>query len=447
MNSLQANEEPFDFSKYRVKNEALPTELPSQQGQSEEPFDFTKYKVKEPPTDLEEVGRHVTRTGSRITESVLGFPGDLYKFTKYLADKFPNTPKLLQREPSPIQKAGKYALESLPTSEKLKEFTSYLTSGFTDPQSANEELGDEIASLATVLISPSKAVGGFGSLLKTLGSATTKATVTKGSGKAAELFGATEPTKNKIELGTLLLTGLLSQKTANMFVSDQYKKAHSQIPSGTMLNTSGLATELQKVDQQLSKGISTPTKNEVRGALRELESKASGGAMEAQELIESYHNINERMTSKKLFDELNSTERKLLKNRYDLVKNEVGKGISAYGKTNPEFYKIWKGANEGFSTLAQSKGVSNFLQSKIGKLPQHLAGSIALDLFLGTPASTLALGTSYGAVKSGELLYRIAKSPTLRDHYMKVILEASNENLPGVIKNLEFLDKAIPKED
>ncbi len=208
-----------------------------------------------------------------------------------------------------------------------------------------------------------------------------------------------------------------------------------------MIPTQRLEKSLISLEEELAKGISTGTKNEVKNAVQELRAKASGGAMEADELVESFHNINERYTSKKLFDELSTSERKNLKHRYDKYKNEVGKEIADYGKENPEFYKQWKEANNGFAIIAQSKKVSNFLQSKLGSLPKHLAGTVAIELFLGHPNVAVGTVLGAGAVKTGELLYRIAKSPKLREHYLSVISEASKENLPAVIKNLEALQK------
>ncbi len=445
MNNQQVTDEPFDFSKYQVKNNSLPTEIPDKSLESQEPFDFNKYKVKEPPTKLEEAGRHVTRTGARITESILGFPGDFVGFAKYLESKLPGTPEIFKREPNYIQRQGKKALEAIPTSSDLKDMTSYLTSGFTDPQGAGEELSDEIASLATVLVSPAKAGQGLVPFLKNIGSSLLKSSAVKGSGKGAELLGADESTKSKVELATLFLSGFAGGKLADKFVGEQYKKARSAIPKGTMINTQGLAHSLREVDKELAKGVTTNTKNEVRSALGELKAKASGGAMEAEELVESYHNINERITSKKLFDELKSSEKKLLKSRYGMVQKEIGKEIGAYGQSNPEFYKPWLKANEGYSAIAQSRRVMDFLSSKKQMLPSHLLGSVAVDLFTGYPAAVGATVGGYGLIKTGELLARIAKSEALREHYMRVIMEAGNENLPGMIKHLNALDKEAKK--
>jgi hypothetical protein len=204
---------------------------------------------------------------------------------------------------------------------------------------------------------------------------------------------------------------------------------------------------LDNLSKDLSKGIGTPTKKEVLSAVDELRSKTSGGAFPADELVESYHNLNERINSKKLFDELNSSERKLLKHRYDQFKNKLNGEIKNYGKDNPEFYDQWLKANQAYATIAKSQKVSNFLESNIGKLPKHLAGTLAIELFLGYPRVAAGTLGGAGAIKTGELLYRIANSPKLREHYLNVIKESSKENLPAVIKNLNAMNKELNRKD
>lgn len=424
----------FDFSKYTVKNPELSQNQiqNNSENQSDESFAFEKYK---PTTKVQEIGRHAARTGARITETVLGFPGDLVKFTKYLGEKLPQPPAFLKKEPNFVQKAGKSILERLPSSQEIKDFTSYLTSGFTDPQSTREELGDDIVSLGTSLLIPSKDPIKFTSLLTALG----KSITAKFASAGTKYLGGSEGTQKAVEFGTLFLMGLINPNTASKFVADQYSQSRSKIPPQTMLSTTNLEKSLSALEQDLAKGISTSTKNEVKSAVSELKAKASGGAMPAEEVVEAYHNINERLTSKKLFDELNTAERKTLKHRYDLFKDAVNKEISNYGTYNPEFYNQWKKANAAYSTIAGSKAVSNFLQSKLGNIPKHLTGTVALELFLGHPQIAAATVGAAGAVKVGELLYRIGKNPTLRKHYLNVIKEAGNENLPAVIKNLNSL--------
>lgn len=444
MMNQQEVEEPFNFDRYLSKDQSsakMSSQENQQPSEQEQPFNFDKFIEKPPETTLQQFGRHTARIGSRVAETVTGFPGDMVNFVKFLGEKLPEPPEFLKREPNAIQKHGKKLLEKIPTSHDLKEMTSYLTSGFTDPQGAAEELGDDITSLATSLLLPGKDPTKFKNLLSSIG----LASLSKGAGKGAELLGATPNVQTATELGSLFLTSLLSKKTADAFVSDQYKQARSKIPSGTMLPTNRLESSLKSLETDLAKGISTPTKTEVKKAVEELRAKASGGAMEADEVVESFHNINERYNSKKLFDELNTSERKTLKHRYDKFKDEIATEISDYGKFNPEFYQQWKKANNAYATIAQSKKVSNFLQSKLGSLPKHLASTVAIELFLGHPQVAAATVGTAGAVKAGELLYRIGKSPKLREHYLNVIKEAGNENLPAVVKNLSALQKEADK--
>lgn len=446
MNNLQNSESTFNFDQYIVPNNAapdIPKESQNNESEKNEPFNFDTYLPKEPPSILQEFGRHVARTGARAAETVVGFPGDMINFARFLSEKLPKGPSFLEKEPNFVQKKGQELLGKLPSSQELKEFSSYLTSGFTDPQSAKEELGDDITSLATSLLIPSKDPTKFKSLLNAIG----LATVSKGVGKGIESLGGGVTEQAAGELGSLFLTGLLNAKTANKFVSDQFQQARAKIPTGAMVNTNRLKTSLISLEKDLSRGISTTTKTEVKNSVEQLRKKASSGRMDADEIVQSFHDINERINSKKLFDELHTSEKKILKHRYDEFKNEIVKEISDYGKSNPSFYKQWKDANNAYATIAQSKKVSNFLQSKLGSLPKHLTSTVAIELFLGHPKAAVATVGAAGAVKTGELLYRIGKSPKLREHYLNVIKEAGNENLPAVIKNLSALQEEADKMD
>lgn len=48
-------------------------------------------------------------------------------------------------------------------------------------------------------------------------------------------------------------------------------------------------------------------------------------------------------------------------------------------------------------------------------------------------------------MESWRIMTRIAKDPKLTEHYMKVLMEAGNENLPGMVKHLNALDKEVKK--
>ena len=429
--------EQFDFNKYRAKNDKIQPKENVPQQESEEPFDFSQYSSNPKNASFNEAKRHIARTASRVGETLVGMPGDFVKFIQNAANSLPKPPEFLNREPSFVQELGQKGLEKLPQSHELKEFSEKASGGLTKAQGTGEEIGDEIVSLASLLFNPVKDPTKVKSLLGALG----KASLAIGAGEGAELLGAGPKTKAATELGTLFLTGLIGKKSANQFVSEKYQNAKSKIPQGDIVESGRLVNGLDGLERELSRGISTPTKDEVLKPLKELREKAKGGGVLVEDLVQSYHDINEKASSKKLFDELSKPEKKILKHRYDLLKTEVNGAINNYGKRNPEFLKEWKEANGAYSTISRSKKVSKFLENEVGAMPKHLVGTLAFELLLGHPKLAAATLGAAGAVKSGELLYRIAKNPNLQRHYLSVIEAAGKENLPAVIKGMEAMNK------
>ena len=405
----------------------------------QEPIDWSQYLSEESQTPFQKFQRHAARTGSRVAETIVGLPGDIIQLAKFVSEKLPEPPEFLKREPSFLQKAGKKALESIPTSQDLKEISQELTKGYTAPQDEKEAFADDIVSLATSLALPTKNPTKIKNVLSSVG----KAVLAKTAGKGAEALGAEEGGQFAAEMGTLFLLGLKGAKSANKYVSEMYNDATEKIPKGTIVPTNKLTSKLTSVRNELEKGISTATKKEVLSAVSDLEKKSLRGHLEAEELVESFHNINEKMNAKKLFDEMGAGERKLLKHRYDLLKDAVRDDIKEYGKFNPSFYDQWEKANEAYATIKKSKTVSSYLESKLGKLPKHLATGIAVEIFLGYPKAAAATAGAAGAVKAGELLYRIASSKTLAKHYGGVIKAATDQNLPALINELNKLEEGL----
>jgi len=424
----------FDPSKYAVKNQG--SNVPEYEPDPD--FDPSRFAVQPDASATSEILRHAARTGSRIGESALGFIGDLNSLYKSGKQKLQEKAGV-SVEPNLAIKAFDYLMDQLPTSESLRQKSIQATGGYTAPKNAAEELGDDVTSLATALALPAKNPLKFMNLLKSVG----LAVGTKGAGEVSKVLGASPEVQFGTEMGTLALGTLLGSKTANQFVNGLYREARDSIPKGAMVNTGGLTQELSNVKTNLAKGVSTASKNEVMKVIDELGAKASGGAMEAEELVEAFHNINERMSSKKLFDELSKSEQRQLRQRYDLVKDSVRSTLKDYGNTNPEFYKTWEQANQGYATIQNSMRASRWIEKKIGSLPKHLALGLGAELLLGFPKTAAATVGSAGALKTGELLYRTMKSPALRKHYVKAISVASAQDAVAFQKELEALNKGL----
>ena len=387
-----------------------------------------------------ETFRFNTRNLSTAAASIAGIPGNTVQFAKWISSKLPDVPEFLKGDDTFVSSFGRNVLENIPTTEDIKQFNSRLTDGFVDPQNAIEEFGDEVLDLGVTLSVGNKDPSKLNKLINPI----TKAFAAKAARVGAEQLGAGEGGQAATEMGIITLMSLFDQKFASKYISEKYKSARSKLPENLMVNTFDLTNELEALETELSKGISTASKNEVRTALNELKAKASGGAIPADELIQTYHDINERMTSKRLFDDLSKSERRSLKHRYDNLRKAVGNNLNKLEENFPEFISEWREANQGFGTIAQSRKASNWVQSISKKLPKALAFGVAHTLF--NPSAAIGLTGGAAALKTSELIYRIAKSPTLRKHYLNTLQSALNENTAGYIKNLGQLEKGLKDE-
>lgn len=436
--------EQFDKSKYLV-NSSKPQSaslITSEPGK--EQFDPNQFIVRE-PSRLDEPIRHIARTASRIGETVAGFPGDFVKFVKFISEKLPSGPEFLKQKPTFVQEAGKKIIESLPGSEDIKKFSQNITKGYTAPQDEKEQFADDIVSLGTALAIPAKNPKSFIELGKTVAKSLGFATVAKGVGKGVELLGGEKGYQLAAELGTLMLGSFIKPGAVNQYISNLYSEARSQIPKGTMVSTRKLTSDLANVKNELKRGTSTPSKDAVIKQLEEVEKKAAGGAMELDDLAESFHSINENLTAKKLWDELGTSQKKITRTRFDKLRNAIRDTIN--DNPVPGFTEKWNAANEGLNMFYNSKRVGQYIQDNIKHFPAYLAGTLAVELFTGYPKTAAATLGAAGLVKSGEVMAQIARSKTLRKHYGSVMESALKENLPATVNNLKILNQELAKKD
>jgi hypothetical protein len=406
--------------------------------------ELTKIKSQEEST-TDKLKRGVARTGSRIAETIVGLPGDLLNLVSkgviYGAEKLKGEP-ISSKFKESLQETAPFKL--LPTSQKLKEFSEKATSGYTSPKSEGEEVGDELTELSTALFQPGKDPNKFIGLVKSVGKSLTKAAGALGAKEGAKQLGAAEGGQAAAEVGSLMLMSLLKPGTTNKYLSGLYQQAKAAVPKGSLVDTRKFLGSLGEVEKELEKGVSTATKNIVLKDLKELQTKAKAGQIPVEDLVQSFHDINETISAKNLFGELSKTEQKNLKIRFDKLKNTIRDELKDYGKKNPEFYEPWSKANEGYAVTAQSRRVSDFLNKNISKGLIGAGGTgLALKAFgisPSIPGSVIGTIGGLGALKSGELMYRISKSPALREHYNNVIKFAIEENVSAMNQALKRLD-------
>lgn len=411
---------------------------PEQQEQSQQSrFVFDEPK---PESMLQAAGRYITRSASRVGETVAGFPGDVVQLAKFVREK---TPKSLKREPTFVQKGLQTALEKLPTSQELKKAMSSWTSGYTDPKSGGEEFADEVVSDTASLL--------FGRKMPTKGGVITKIFkaakpffVSLGANLAkegVEVAGGEEKAQTYGKLGTMFLLEMTGRPSARALRGELYNKADALLPKDAAVSTVNLQKKLDALEKHLAKGGSAPSTTPVMTKVKELQDSIAGGKIPVDELRAYKRKINEIAAPL----EANKDVKKQLKKNIDSFRSVVSGEIKDYGRQNPEFYKAFSQAEEVHGAIENSNKVRDFIAKTLKENPKlSLLGS-AYGLFTAPKAVGVAL-PAYAAMETGALINRIYKSPTLRKHYLGVIKEALKEDVPAMTKNLQALNQSLKKE-
>lgn len=390
-----------------------------------------------------EIPRHAARTGSRVVETLAGLPGDIVDLLKtglgYGAEKIAGKPlpafrEALEKGPSSVQ-GDEFLPENIPSSREIREPIGKLTKGFTEPQSEKEELSDEIISDIASFAIPVKGKIPFA---RSIGTALASNLAKEGVKK----LGGKEGTQAATKLGTMFLAGLIGRGNVKNFAKNLYEKRDSLLPPGAEIESSRLVKSLEQTKRNLEKGVSTPNKNAVIKPIDEILNKSKSGMIKIEDLTAAQRDFNELMKDPALL--------KGAKKLFGPVKHDIAKSIETYGKSNPEFLKYHKEANEAFATIAESQKVSKKINQWIKSKPSLIA-SPALTLFEyqhpGAIIPTIAgAAAGYGVLKTGELLYRIGKSPVLQKHYLGVIKESLKDNATGTIRHLEKMNEELKKK-
>jgi len=416
---------------FEIQNQS--SEMPSL------PPGFILEKKGENKSILSEVGRHAARTGSRIVEAAVGLPSDILQSVDVGA-------KALEKSAGKIrEKIGLKPLISeerpkgLPGSQELKEFSQKIFGDIVTPQSKNESLIDDIVADATVLAIPVKGKIPF---IRSIGTAIAGNV----AGEGAKQLGLSEKWQTVAKLGAFFLSGLAGRGSVKKYWNNQYELADKAVPKGAKLEAFKLDRQLDKLGSELRKGgIETPSQRFVQKPLKDLQKTIRDGEMRVEDAIVAKKKINELRSG--LFEEVKGKGgQKYARTKINEIAKNLDETIENYGKENPQFYKHYKAANEAYSGFQQSKKVGNWIKRAIpyGKLGH---GSLFLLEAIFKPAILKGTLPALGALKTGELLARMFKNPTLRQYYGNLMKDAINENKAGFIKNIKGMEKEIEKKD
>lgn len=412
--------------KLKVKEKS--SALKPNEKEEEQEFPF------EAENDLErEEERARAQLTSRIGETIVGAPGDIYSFAKSLFGYDPET--------------------SLPTSKSLRETSEKATLGYTKPKNEFEERGGEVIQDIASFMLPG---GGGYSLARNIGiplvANLAKEGIKYSTGKDKVAEGS--------KIGAMVMLDLISHRGkggARGFAGNLFKESENLIPQGATLKSKKLESSLKSLEKSLESGGSAPSKEKAIKKLGEIQGKMKNGEIEVKELVDFRKTINE------LKSELGGFEVQLPKHikkkaiaNLENVKKEVINGLNEYGSTqNPEFLKLNKAANEAFAAVESSDKIGRFIKdtvknsvkSPLTKAILGLGGSYGAVTHGAAAVKTLGVAIpAYAGYEGYKILHQVMKSPTLRKYYGNILKGAASGNSSQVSKNAKLLDESLEED-
>lgn len=419
--------------------EIQPSSAPAQQASQDYWNQFQT--IEQPETTGEYALRTGARTGARAAETIAGIPGEAEAFVRGMYRKEIRHFPFQEGKPpeGPIPEPKEPVKTLFPTTSEIREFGKEKTGGYLEPKTKGEAKYDEFIQDVAALALPVKGKIPFARALGT-------AFAGNIAKETAEMLGASEGKKDATKLGTFFLAGLISPQNASKYTESLYKKRNALLPTGADVATDKFTTQLQSLKKTLEKGSPGAKENAVLKPINDLLGKSAGGRIEVDELLAAKRQINDKIRE---VISKEGVKPKDARQAFKPLGRFVEDAIDLYGtQSNPEFLKLHKEANEAFGAIESSKKVFEFLKDKIPDARKIVSG-LALEAFALGPSSLVpTIGTAagaFGALKSGEVMTRIAKSPTLRKHYMAVVKHSLDQNKGAALKSLKAFDNELKK--
>ncbi|CAB4166825.1 hypothetical protein UFOVP844_59 [uncultured Caudovirales phage] len=427
------------------------------------PFNIASqiYEGKTTEDGYNEAVRDVTRTGSRMVETILGLPGDLHQFGKKLREKVPsqlNLPGI-----NLVQKGIDKALDYLPTQESLQKRSADLTGGFTTPQGQGEEFSDEIFKTFSGMITAPENPSNYSrlptsarnavSLLRKLGTATAAEYGKEGAKKlGAGGFGQEAAKQGLLFALSMGLPRLTGERAPDNFINNIYQRRDNLIPTGTMVTPTGLEARLRSFSQNtLNYGGPTPEKTLVSNTLDQFINRLTGRAIEMEELLQMGRDIN-RNRAAAMAAPIDKAGVRQARNYWGEISNIFNESTENYlAPISREALDLHRDAQSAYSTLINSRKASNFIMNKARSVPLQtgvaalFGGGIASNPLLAAKGLAGA-GSAAAITKTGEMIYRFIMNPALRHYYEDVMINALRENGPATQRALQKLDKRYSVE-
>lgn len=396
------------------------------------------------------VGRNLARTASNLGTRAVGLPGDLLSVVNEFAAK-PITKKITGQEGAPYEEI--FLGKVIPTTHQHREALAYKTGEFFKPQNKIERFVDDVIEDTALLLNPTgkaakiaQGVQSGKNLAKSRGAkAFYKSIGANVLGETTEQVTGSEGAGSAVKGGTLFLGSILDSPKVSKEINKLYKTAEANLPVNATTDAKKLEANLKGLEKMITKqrplSNLAPSEKYVIDAINKTKKLIKNGKINIDQAWAQKKSFNEELT--KLYETVPSKHNQQRTRKFaKQINGWLNESIGEYGKTNPDFYKPFKAADEAFGVMEKSKVFSNWVQKHIKQTP--LTSGLIHILGAGAGATVAPIT---GLYMVNRLAYRISQSPTLRKIYAKTLKSAAKEDAAVFNKLLSDLDNKLQEQD
>lgn len=418
-------------------------------------------KNKEIESTSEFFGRNTAQIGARVVETVTGYAGNLKKAfmsaRDFLEGSKPEGQKLSDLEKKAFGEPEVNSLEynimnPLTSSELRQTVTPSISeklgkdSQYLEPKGEGEKaLGEFSQDLASYFMPGTRNLN----MISRIGAPIAGNLAKQGY----KYFDKDEKNAEQVKLGVELISTLAGQSNPGRFASQRMADAKNMIPDTATVSMGPFAQRSIPLIQRMLRGFNVPSKARTVQGLRELSQQINqNGRMNMRSLMDARDHVNEWISEAGGFDIPKASKPALIRNLNELKSNIIKTIDENMSSRFPQAGELYRTGYEASAVNHQSNAISNFIDKNFGRK----AASIGVKLLfpaagvvgLGVVPKTMAVSSmAYAPYKVGQVLYRVTQSPTLARYYSNVIRDSVAGNVPGMIRSLDQLDKAMLEDE
>lgn len=382
-------------------------------------------------SSLGEAGRHLLRSGSRVAESILGFPGDI-------ASTALGGANVITRALTGGEIPGaRGAQEFIPGSTNIRRGAEYLSGGLTEPTTKGEERADELISDFATFVNPITGEAKVGSAL-------IKTALGNSASFLAEKVGLGPVGQGAAKIGTVLLSSFSGGRKALENLRDKAGKVIDSLPETRKIQVPLLTKEIQTIKNDVGRGFTTEGKKFVQENISGLEKLIENGKASVKELW------NEKVGLNELYRDPSTPES--AKKYIGRLVGSLNKQIEKYGSTNKSFGKAVQEVNDITKGLNQASDINQSIQKSVKneKIVNPLINSLLKGAAFKSPGLLPAFAAGAGSVLGIQKFVRFTEllknSAEAKKYYGNLVKAAFFKKPTLVQRYAHKLDKLATKE-